>query len=158
MEWPALPFLSEPKVANDSIDQEPRPDLRYPVTDLPSVPQAGQPETNGMNLPMPGNYEYSTQYDAATNTISQDMNAAHYSELNILRNTDWTASTNAAWITLTPRLSHNATYYQFLSINDQLRLQVAKNETGVEREAVITLTSTLDNNLSSTFKVKQAGN
>lgn len=100
----------------------------------------------------------SAQYDAATNTISQDMNAAHYSELNILRNTDWTASTNAAWITLTPRLSHNATYYQFLSINDQLRLQVAKNETGVEREAVITLTSTLDNNLSSTFKVKQAGN
>jgi hypothetical protein len=100
----------------------------------------------------------SVRYDAATNTISQDINAANYTELNILRNTDWTATSDATWVTPQPYLSHYGQYYQFLSFKDYMRMSVAKNETGVEREAVITLTSTLDNNLSSTFKVKQAGN
>ncbi len=70
MEWPALPFTNRPQVVNDSIDTEPRPDLKYPVSDLPSVPQVGQPDTEGMGLPMPANFEYTTQYDAATNSVT----------------------------------------------------------------------------------------
>ncbi len=70
MEWPALPFTNRPQVVNDSIDTEPRPDLKYPVSDIPSVPQVGQPDTEGMGLPMPANFEYTTQYDAATNSVT----------------------------------------------------------------------------------------
>lgn len=68
-EWPQLPVAPADNISADTVGEylgKPR----YPVKDIPSNGTIDQDAASAIELPLPGNYEYSTKYDAATNTVT----------------------------------------------------------------------------------------
>ena len=69
-EWSALIADILPVAVPDTAIPEPRPTLKYPISDIPSNQGVDQPGGKGMDLPLPGSYEYRSEYDAKTNTVT----------------------------------------------------------------------------------------